>query len=163
MNKILEFCLIFYVFSGVGKIPWRRKWQPTSVFSPGKSHRWQSLVGYCPWVTKSRTRLSDFTFTFTVTCCLSGGSPPNARDTRETGSIPGLGGSPGVGNGNPLQYSFLENSMDRGAWQTAVHRITKSWTQLSHTHTHTHTHTCILTCYTQESRLLVTKIQIEWA
>ena len=95
-------------------------------------------------VTKSRTRLSDFTFTFTVTCCLSDGSPPNARDARETGSIPGLGVSPGVGNGNPLQYSFLENSMDRGAWQTALHGITKSWTQLSHTHTHTHTHTNLL-------------------
>ena len=39
----------------------------------------------------------------------------NARDARDPGSIPGLGRSPGEGNGNPLQYSFLENSMDRGA------------------------------------------------
>ena len=42
--------------------------------------------------------------------------------------IPGYGRSPGEGNGNPLQYSFLENSMDRGAWQATVHRVAKSWT-----------------------------------
>ena len=45
---------------------WRRKWQPTPVFLPGESHGQKSLVGYSPWVTKSWTRLSDFTFTFTV-------------------------------------------------------------------------------------------------
>ena len=42
--------------------------------------------------------------------------------------IPGYGRSPGEGNGNPLQYSFLENSMDRGAWQATVHRVAKIWT-----------------------------------
>ena len=42
------------------------------------------------------------------------------------GSIPGLGRSPGEVNGNPLQYSCLENSMDGGAWQAAIHRITES-------------------------------------
>ena len=47
----------------------------------------------------------------------------------------GLGRSPGVGNGNPLQYSCLENPMDKGAWCATVHRVPKSWTQLS-THTH---------------------------
>ena len=47
------------------------------------------------------------------------------------GSIPGLGGFPGEGNGNPLQYSCLENPMDRGAWQATVHGISKSQTQLS--------------------------------
>ena len=44
----------------------------------------------------------------------------------DAGSIPGSGRCPGVGNGNPLQYSSLENPMDRGAWWTAVHRITES-------------------------------------
>ena len=44
-----------------GKIPWRRKWQPTPVFLPGKSHGQRGLVGYSPWVTKSWTWLSDFT------------------------------------------------------------------------------------------------------
>ena len=47
------------------------------------------------------------------------------------GSIPGLGISPGEGNGYPLQYSYLENSIDRGAWQATVHGITESQTQLS--------------------------------
>ena len=45
--------------------------------------------------------------------------------------IPGLGRSPGEGNGYPLQYSCLENFMDRGAWWATVHEVTKSWTQLS--------------------------------
>ena len=44
--------------------------------------------------------------------------PANAEDTRDKGSIPGSGRSPGVGNGNPLQSSFLENFMDRRAWQS---------------------------------------------
>ena len=65
--------------------------------------------------------------------------PVNARDM---GSVPGVGKCPGGGNGSPLQYSFLENCMDRRAWWATVHGVTKSWTQLSvHTHTHTHTHT----------------------
>ena len=46
-------------------------------------------------------------------------------------SIPGLGRSPGEGNGFPLQYACLENSMDRGAWQATVHGVTNSRTQLS--------------------------------
>ena len=49
--------------------------------------------------------------------------PANARDV---GSIPGLGRSPGGEHGNPLQYSCLENPMDRGAWQATVHEVTKS-------------------------------------
>ena len=52
------------------------------------------------------------------------------------GSIPGSGRSPGGGHGNPLQYSCLENPMDRGAWRARVHGVTKSWTHLS-THTYT--------------------------
>ena len=46
-------------------------------------------------------------------------------------SIPGSGRSPGERNGNPLQYSCLDNPMDRGAWQATVHGVAKSWTQLS--------------------------------
>ena len=56
-------------------------------------------------------------------------SPP--ANAGEAGLIPGLGSSPEGGNGNSLQYSCLENPMDRGAWQTALHRVTKSQTRLS--------------------------------
>ena len=57
--------------------------------------------------------------------------PANAGDTRDAGSIPELERSPGEGNGNPYQYSFLENSMDRIAWQATIHGVTRSRTQLS--------------------------------
>ena len=49
--------------------------------------------------------------------------PAKARDVRDAGSILGLGRSPGGGHGNPLQYSCLENPIDRGAWQTTVYRV----------------------------------------
>ena len=65
-------------------------------------------------------------------------SPANKGDRGDVGSIPGSGRSPGVGNGNPFQYSYLEYSMDRGAWRATVHWVTKSQTQLS-THTRIHT------------------------
>ena len=52
----------------------------------------------------------------------------NTGDVRDMGLIPGLGRSLGGGHGNPLQYSCLENSMDRGAWQATVHRVAQSWT-----------------------------------
>ena len=55
----------------------------------------------------------------------------NAGDARDSGSIPGSGISCGVGNGNPLQYSCLENSMTRGAWRATVHGVAKNWTQLN--------------------------------
>ena len=58
----------------------------------------------------------------------------SAKDVRDVGSVPGLGRSPGAGNGNPLQYSCLDNFMDRGAWQAVVHGITKSQTWLSDEH-----------------------------
>ena len=52
-------------------------------------------------------------------------------NTGDLGSNPGSGITPGEGNGNPLQYSFLGNPMDGGAWQAMVHRVTKSWTRLN--------------------------------
>jgi len=62
--------------------------------------------------------------------CFPGGTvvknpPATAGDTRDLGSIPGSGRSPGEGNDNPLQYSCLENSMEGGAWQATVHRVTE--------------------------------------
>ena len=67
----------------------------------------------------------------------------NAGDVRDAGSTPGSGRTPGGGYGNPLQYSFLENPMDRGAWRATIYRITvkHNCSNLAHTHTHTHTHT----------------------
>ena len=78
----------------------------------------------------------------------------SAYNAGNPGWIPGLGRSPGGENDNPLQYSCLENSMDRGAWWATVHGVAKSWTRLrdchTHTHTHTHTHSCFtMLCYFQ--------------
>ena len=55
----------------------------------------------------------------------------NGGDVRDKGLILGSGWSPGEGNSNPLQCSYLENSMDRGAWQATVHGVTKDQTSLS--------------------------------
>ena len=68
----------------------------------------------------------------------SGGSngKESACHAGDLGLIPGLGKSPGKGHGYLLQYSCLENAMDRGAWQATVHGVTKSWTWLSDFHFH---------------------------
>ena len=71
----------------VGKIPWRRKWQPTPVFLPGKSHGQRSLVGYSPWGREESDTTERLHFHFSLSCT-------------------------GEGNGNPLQYSCLENPRD---------------------------------------------------
>ena len=63
--------------------------------------------------------------------------PANARDLRDTSLIPGLGRSPGGGHDNPLQYSCLENPMDRRAWQAMVHRVAKSRKRLKQLSMHT--------------------------
>ena len=89
-------------------------------------------MGYSPWGHKE----SDTTEPLTLS--LSGASlvaqtvmNESACNAGDSGSILELRISPGEGNGNPLQYSCLENSIDRGAWWTTVHGVTKSWTQLS--------------------------------
>ena len=64
--------------------------------------------------------------------------PASTGDSRDMGLISGSGRSTGVGNGNPLQYSCLENSMDRGSWQAIVHGLAKRWTWLN-----SHTGLCI--------------------
>ena len=113
---------------------WRRKWQPTPVFLPGESQGRGSLVSCRLWgrtesdmteVTQQQQHPSQRGF--------PGGSVMKnlLANTGDSGSIPGLGRSPGEGNGDPLQYLCLENLMDRGAWWTADHRVAKSWTRLS--------------------------------
>ena len=62
--------------------------------------------------------------------------PANARDARDSDLIPESGRSPGGGHGNSLQYSCLENPMDRGAWRAIVHRVAKSQTRLNQLNTH---------------------------
>ena len=57
--------------------------------------------------------------------------PANEGATTDVGLVPRLGRSPSIGNGNTLQYSCLEHSMDTGAWQATVHGATKNWTQLN--------------------------------
>ena len=99
----------------VWKIPWRRKWQPTPVFLPGKSHGWRSLVDHSPW---GRKNVWGF---------------PGGSDSKETacnagdpGSIPGSGRFPWRRECYPPQYSCWENSTDRGPWRATVHGVTKN-------------------------------------
>ena len=66
--------------------------------------------------------------------------PANAGDIRDASLIPGSARSPGGEHDNPLQYSCLENPMDKGAWWATVHRVAESWTQLKRLSTHTCTH-----------------------
>jgi len=79
--------------------------------NPGDSGAWWAAIY---GVAQGQTRLKQFSSTSS-----------NAGDAGDAGSIPGLGKSPGEGNGNPLQYSCLKNLMDRGAWQATVPAIAK--------------------------------------
>jgi len=69
------------------------------------------------------------------------------RARSETGSVPGPGRSPGGGHGNPLQYSYVENSMDRGAWRATVHGVAKNWTQLKCFSTHANSFKKMYSCH----------------
>ena len=84
----------------------RRQCHPTPVLLPGKSHGWRSLVGCSPWGHKESDWTDRLHFNFSLS-------------------------SIGEGNGTPLQYSFLENPMDGGAWWAAVHGVVKSRNRLS--------------------------------
>ena len=93
-------------------------------------------------VAKSRTRLSDSSdliVSFASQVALVVKNPPaNAGNIRDEGSTPGSERYPGGRHRNPLQYSSLEDSMDRGACWATVHKITESWTQLKRPGMHAH-------------------------
>ena len=84
---------------------WRRQWQPTPVLLPGKSHGRRSLVGCSPWGRDESDTTERLHFHLSHSCIVEG-------------------------NGNPRQYSCLENPRDGGAWWAAVYGVTQSWTQL---------------------------------
>ena len=85
-------------------------------------------------------RVIDEKFQFSSQVALVVKNPhANAGGIRDTGSIPGLGRSPGEGHGNPVQYSCLENPMDRGARRAIVHRASKSWTRQKQLSKHSQT------------------------
>ena len=114
------------------EIPWNRKWHPTPVFLLGKFHRQRSLVGYSPWGHKEADTTEQLTH-----CLIVCSSFPDITNVKESAcnagdprSIPGLGRSSGEVNGNALQYSCLENPMDRGTYWATVHRVAKSLTQM---------------------------------
>ena len=104
----------------------------------GRESEWTSGVGNgqgglecCnSWVTESWTRLSNWNEKKKGFPC-SSVSKESVCNAKDLGSIPGLGRFPGEGNGNPLQYPWLENLMDRGAWWAAVHGVAQNWAQLS--------------------------------
>ena len=87
-------------------------------------------------VAKSWTWLSHWTELSWMVALVVENPPASVRDVKDEGSIPGSGRSPGGGNGNPLQYSCLENPMDGGAWRAIVHGVAQSWTQLKWLSTH---------------------------
>ena len=97
------------------------------------------LVGQAIHIYIERQTDIHSSFQGTMVCfSFPGGlnSKEYACNAKAPSSIPGLGRSPGERNGYPLQYSCLENSMDRGAWWATVHGVTKSGTWLSNQHTH---------------------------
>ena len=91
----------------------RGHWQPTPVFLPGKSHGQRSLVGYSPRGHQESDTTEQLHLTSLRVALVVKNLLTNTGDTRNVGLIPGSGRSPGVGSGNPLQYSCLENFMDR--------------------------------------------------
>ena len=102
---------------------------PNEAFSPDPLSLPAPCLGH-PMRPSSRLNWNFLQDLWLVTGFLSGAViknlPANAGDTRYTGSVPASGWSPGVGNGHPLQYSCLENSMEWGAWWAAVHGVAKS-------------------------------------
>ena len=120
MAYLLSVCFIFAIFHHTACLSaytcfvcldrfipryWRRKWQPTLVLLPVKSHGWRSLVGYSPWGPEELDMTERLHFHVSLSCI-------------------------GERSGNPLQCSFLENPRDRGAWWAPIYGVAQSRTQL---------------------------------
>ena len=125
------------------KIPWRRECNPLQYSGPKNSTDsggWQATVH--EWEITHASWSKDYTSSFIrllwgFPCGSVTKNLPALQEAEDMDSIPGLGGSPGGWNGNPLQYSCQENPMDKGAWQSTVNGVTKSQTKLSNwVHTH---------------------------
>ena len=128
MRKVMNIFLFTFhiIFTGDFHVAqWRRKWQSPPVLLPGKSHGQRSLVGYSLWGRKESDTTERLHFT-----SVGKESACNPGDSGDTSSIPGSRKSPGGGHGTPLQYSCLENPIDRGAQPATVHSLSKSQTQL---------------------------------
>ena len=95
---------------------------------------WAAIHG----VAQSRTRLTWLSSSSSVATLVVKNLPVNAGDVGDSGSVPEPERFPGEGNGNPLQYSCLENSMDRGASKAIVHGVTQSQTRRKRLSTHAH-------------------------
>ena len=110
----------------VGKILWRRKQQPTPVFWPREFHGQRSLAGYSPQGCKELDMAERLSLSLDLHPRGASGQEPTCRRLkRDAVSIPESGISLGGGHGNPLQYSCLEKSMDKGAWWAIVHGVAK--------------------------------------
>ena len=108
----------------------RLQWQECTIFCYSPTGLWDDSFFSIQSIFSLLFRLGDFRCSVLG---FPGGSDGKAStcNAGDLGSIPGLGRSPGEGNGNPLQHSCLENPMDGGAWQATIHGAAKSRTQLS--------------------------------
>ena len=118
-----------------GEDPLEKRTATYSIFLPGEFHGQRSLVGYSSLGHEESDRTEELTLSLShksrssQVALVVNNPPANAGDIRDTGWIPGPRGSPG-GHGNLLQYSCLENPMDREACQATVNRLTNSQTGL---------------------------------
>ena len=123
-----------------GKDPLEKEMATHSSILAWKIHGQRSLAGYSPWCLRVGpnlgTKLLPLLGASQVAPVVKNPSA-NAGDIRDVGWIPGLGKSPGEGHGKQLQYSWLENPMDRGAWWAGVYRVAQSQTRLKQFSMHT--------------------------
>ena len=112
-------------------IPWTLAYEARLSMEFSRQEYWSGLPFPSPGPAKREAMLDDPGLGASQVALLVKNPSANADDIRDVGSIPSLGKYPGGGPGNSLQYSGLENPMDRGAWRAIVYRVAKSQTQLN--------------------------------